>query len=195
MKVYVNLLYFPVKVLGPGERVGLWLQGCTIRCKGCMSNHTWEFEDKYLMEVEHLVEKINQLPSDKLTVSGGEPFDQPQALQEILKGVRKTKKDILVYTGYSYRKVESNWKDILNYADVLITEAFVEGMDTDLIWKGSDNQMMIILNKELEANYLKFMKEKKTKTLQIAKSEGFIHLLGIPYQKDLKELYKLYMSQ
>ena len=188
MKAYINLLHYPVKVLGPGDRVGLWFQGCTIRCKGCMSVHTWEFDEKYLIEIDKLVKRINSLPTDKLTISGGEPFDQPEALREILKGVRETKKDILVYTGYTYSKVSSLWKNILELIDVLITEPFVEGKDTELVWKGSSNQKMIILNEELKPIYSDYVKAKKDKKLQIVHGEGQAYLIGIPYQTNWKEV-------
>jgi anaerobic ribonucleoside-triphosphate reductase activating protein len=177
-------------VLGPGKRVGLWFQGCTIRCKGCMSVHTWEFKKEYLVDVHEIIGKINAFPSDKLTVSGGEPFDQPEALMEILKGVRKTKKDILVYTGYPYEKVRRIWKDILEFIDILITGPFKEGEESELVWKGSENQRMVILNKKLKPLYLEFMKEKKSKTIQLVKSNGSLYLLGIPYQKDWQEFIK-----
>lgn len=160
-----------------------------------MSKHTWEFEEKYLIEVREIIEKINSYPTDKITISGGEPFEQPQALKEILKGVRKTKNDILLYTGYSYKKVKKHWLDILQYIDVIVTNPFIEGMDTPLVWKGSENQEMIILNEGLKHRYFEYMKEKKTKTLQIIKSDGLLYLVGIPYQKDWEEVKKLYKSK
>ena len=188
MKVYINLIYYPVKVLGPGDRVGVWFQGCTIRCKGCMSVHTWEFDERFLMDVEEVIDVVNSYPTDKLTISGGEPFDQPDALMEILKGVRKTKKDILVYTGYTFNKVKERWKDILGFIDVLIAGPFIEGEDTCIMWKGSNNQEIVVLNESLKHEYSKFIRAKKGKKLQLVESRGQFYLLGIPYQRDWKEL-------
>ena len=41
MKIAINKAHFPVTVLGPGRRIGIWLQGCSIHCKGCVSQDTW----------------------------------------------------------------------------------------------------------------------------------------------------------
>ena len=37
----VNRLHHPVTALGSGSRVGIWTQGCAIRCRGCASLDTW----------------------------------------------------------------------------------------------------------------------------------------------------------
>ena len=195
VKVYINLIHYPVKVLGPGDRVGVWFQGCTIRCKGCMSVHTWEFDERFLMNVEEVIDVVNSYPTDKLTISGGEPFDQPGALMEILKGVRKTKKDILVYTGYTFNKVKKRWKDILGFIDVLIAGPFIEGKDTDVVWKGSENQEMIFLNERIKSSYFEFIKARKSKELQLIRSGDKFYLLGIPCQKDWNKLTSIFSSR
>jgi anaerobic ribonucleoside-triphosphate reductase activating protein len=41
MKIAINKAHFPVTVLGPGRRIGIWTQGCRIHCKGCVSQDTW----------------------------------------------------------------------------------------------------------------------------------------------------------
>ena len=42
--IYLNKAHYPVTTLGPGRRIGLWLQGCTLACPGCVSRDTWGFE-------------------------------------------------------------------------------------------------------------------------------------------------------
>ena len=39
--VGVSRLHFPVTTLGPGRRAAIWLQGCSIHCRGCVSRDTW----------------------------------------------------------------------------------------------------------------------------------------------------------
>ena len=36
----LSRMHFPVTTLGPGNRIGIWVQGCTIRCPGCVSADT-----------------------------------------------------------------------------------------------------------------------------------------------------------
>ena len=90
MRVAVSRLHFPVTTLGPGRRVGLWFQGCSLRCPGCISVDTW---DAGLggTTVAELLGAIEALMPDAcgLTVSGGEPFEQPAALAEVLRFWRR----------------------------------------------------------------------------------------------------------
>ena len=53
--ISVNKAHFPVTVLGPGRRIGLWLQGCNIGCKGCLSRDTWAREPGKDMAVDALL--------------------------------------------------------------------------------------------------------------------------------------------
>ena len=189
MDILINLIHYPVYTLGVGKRIGVWFQGCSIKCKGCMSKYTWEFDKKYVRDINEVLREILSYPSKNITISGGEPFDQPKALEYLLKKLKLNGfKDILVYTGYEYEEIKDRYKDILKYIDVLISGRFVEGLETEYIWKGSDNQKMYIFNKKLEKIYNEYRKEKKNKHLQIVEKNNDIYILGIPYQKDIKEI-------
>lgn len=185
-KLLVNLVHYPIYTLGPGERVGLWLQGCTIRCKGCMSPHTWIFDHHKAIDVDTLARYLRSFHCDHLTVSGGEPFDQPDGLQKLLTMVRKDFRDILVYTGYPIETLREKHADILKLVDALIDSPFVEGYESELIWKGSENQRFFLFNRSLLDLYTPWISKRKDKVVQmIASAEGII-LVGIPYQKDVR---------
>src|SRR5690242_1169542 len=101
MDAAVSRLHFPVTALGPGQRVGLWLQGCSIRCPGCISVDTWD-HGTGLVPIEQLLDRISRLAvrADGFTVSGGEPFDQPSALAAVLRSWRVfSDRSTLVFTG------------------------------------------------------------------------------------------------
>src|ERR1043165_1857353 len=51
----LNKAHWPVTVLGPGRRIGLWVQGCTIGCRGCVSQDTWPSDAKKTVAVQDLV--------------------------------------------------------------------------------------------------------------------------------------------
>jgi len=51
----LNKAHWPVTVLGPGRRIGLWVQGCTIHCKGCVSQDTWPRDPAKAIAVTDLV--------------------------------------------------------------------------------------------------------------------------------------------
>ncbi|MCX7758500.1 MAG: radical SAM protein [bacterium] len=195
MKIFVNSFYYPIYTLGPGTRIGLWLQGCSIRCKNCISPNTWLISPKHEVEIEKLAQEINFLPSDKLTISGGEPLDQSQNLIEFLKLVRKNKKDILLYTGYTLNEyIEKNatlWDELKTLVDVIIDGPFIWSKETKYIWKGSENQKMYILNKKLLPLYKQYKNKTKNKKLQIIEYDNNLFLVGIPYQKDYHRITKI----
>ena len=72
----INLIAYPLKVLGVGERVGIWTQGCTLKCKGCMSKHTWEFDTSKKVYINDIIKTIKNYPTKSITISGGEPLEQ-----------------------------------------------------------------------------------------------------------------------
>ena len=39
--IAISRVHFPVTTLGPRRRLGIWMQGCSIRCPGCISADTW----------------------------------------------------------------------------------------------------------------------------------------------------------
>ncbi|HOD39274.1 MAG TPA: 4Fe-4S single cluster domain-containing protein [Candidatus Wallbacteria bacterium] len=189
--IYVNLIYYPINVLGPGERVGLWTQGCTIRCPGCVASYTWEFSGEYKMKVKEAADKILSFGSGRLTVSGGEPFDQPAAFNELLILLRKGGiEDIMVYSGYPYDILRKNHSFTLDKIDALVDSPFVEGAYSNEKWRGSNNQNMIILSekKQLREKYMSYMADAVAgagRALQVASCGGKIYVIGIPDQRDV----------
>ena len=183
--VLINLIYAPVLTLGPGIRVGVWFQGCSIKCKGCISKHTWEFDKKYKKTIAQVIDKINYYSeiynTKSITISGGEPFDQSASLYILLKKLKELKfNDILLYSGYKFNYLQKNYGDILKYIDVLIDGTFIESKKTNKIYKGSNNQKMYILNKSLSPIYQEYKKQLKNNKLQLVTKDNEIYLIGIP---------------
>jgi len=183
--VLINLIYAPVLTLGPDIRVGVWFQGCSIRCKGCISKHTWEFDKKYKKTIAQVIDQINYYSeiynTKSITISGGEPFDQNSSLYILLKKLKELKfNDILLYSGYKFNYLQKNYGDILKYIDVLIDGPFIESQKTNKIYKGSNNQRMYILNKSLSPIYQEYKKQLKNKKLQLITKDNETYLIGIP---------------
>lgn len=59
-KVSINVarMYYPVKTLGPGNRMGIWLAGCPRNCRGCISPDFRSESAGRPIEVERLMEMI-----------------------------------------------------------------------------------------------------------------------------------------
>ncbi len=134
---------------GPGIRFTVFTQGCSHNCPGCHNPHTHDFKgghDKPIYEI------IEELKSDKLaegvTLSGGDPFDQPHACTELAAEVKKLGYSLWCYTGYTFEKIlEANtfsWNNLLSYIDVLVDGPFIESQKSyNLKFRGSKNQRII----------------------------------------------------
>jgi len=84
---------------GPGVRAVLFVQGCDQRCPGCHNPETWDPAGGVRRPVEELVRELRErVPNRKLTISGGEPLLQADAVVALLDGVRGF--DVALYTGF-----------------------------------------------------------------------------------------------
>ena len=57
----VARIIFPIKVLGPGNRVGIWLAGCPHRCKGCSNPELWDSSVVRDISPVSVIESIKKL--------------------------------------------------------------------------------------------------------------------------------------
>lgn len=190
-KIYVDLIHYPVRTLGPKNRVGIWLQGCNILCKDCISPHNLIQTENKLMYLDDLVKYLLAIDNcNRLTISGGEPFFQSKALFELLSRIRFKFKDILIYSGHSFEYLEQKHSKILDLIDVLIDGKFDNKLPTKKAYKGSDNQRIFVFNKDLIHIYSQYIKINK-KMLQLYRVDNSLYLLGIPEIKDRKNLKEL----
>lgn len=198
----IHEIFYPVIVLGPGKRVGIWVQGCSIHCNGCMSSDTWDFDDRFFLSFPTIIEKLKKyrdIGVNKLTISGGEPFDQSNELLFLLKNSRLLGfSDILVYSGYNFPFLLTKFQDHLDYIDVLISEPFqIESSNTKK-WCGSDNQKIHLFsdNYEFDEFYLNNKNcYRANREIQIELIESKIFLIGIPHRDDIERIKLLIRKQ
>ncbi|OZG70458.1 hypothetical protein BTA51_26175 [Hahella sp. CCB-MM4] len=147
MNIALSRMHFPVTTLGPGRRIGIWFQGCSIHCVGCVSKDTWatDVNQVNISEVEEAM--LSWLPnSDGLTVSGGEPFDQFEQLLRILCFTKSNSSvSTLVYSGYHFADIEEKLKKLAPLVDILISGPFDFQQAQTKPWMGSDNQQLHLL--------------------------------------------------
>ena len=94
-----------------------------------------------------------------VTISGGEPFLQWQALLPLLKELRNLSLDCWVYTGYTYEDLlkNNNYTTLLPWIDVLVEGPFIESLlSHDLPYMGSTNQKILKLHNGLVKDQLYF---------------------------------------
>lgn len=200
MSILINKLHYQVRVLGVGRRAGIWLQGCTIRCFGCISRDTWPADSRFRVEVEDVLGWLDELPRsevDGITLSGGEPFDQPEALQELVEGIDDWRAhqphptDVLAYSGRSFEELESAFSAQLRHLDAVVTEPFVQGDPTDLPLRGSANQRVVPLSPLGEARYTSASLEDlraQRGQMQLEVHDEEIWMIGIPEQGAMRRV-------
>ncbi|MPM13472.1 7-carboxy-7-deazaguanine synthase [bioreactor metagenome] len=186
----VARILFPVKVLGPGNRIGIWVCGCPRRCSGCSNPELWEQRSEYEITISKLKELIRRIAAtqkvDGFTITGGEPMAQPQELAELMDYLKTVSTDILVYTGYKYDELCQHGsgfiEEILRSAAVLIDGQYIEEMNTNVILRGSENQNIIILNSEYKAYYENYLETTHNQIQNFTTVDGVVSV-GI-HRKD-----------
>lgn len=148
----IHRIVTKTKSEGPGSRVAIWVQGCSIHCNGCMAKETWPTSPKQLLEVEDILSIIDRtFDIEGVTILGGEPFDQAYELAKLTDGIKSRGLSIIVFTGHTYedlRTIDSfDIAKVLNNTDVLIDGPYVEeerSFERPLV--GSNNQRFLFLS-------------------------------------------------
>ena len=142
---------------GPGVRVSIFVQGCTLKKKNCFNPETHdfnggeEFTDDTIEKVLSLCEKDYV---EGLSILGGEPM-HPKNLEGVTKLAKKFKqkfpnKNLWAWTGFLFDNYLKD-KEICKYLDVLVDGQYMEELhDPTLKWKGSSNQRVIDVQKSLK---------------------------------------------
>ena len=193
--MYVARILYPVEVLGPGKRIGIWFCGCPRRCEGCSNPELWEFDENKKISVEHLLELIDHIAEsnhiDGFTITGGEPFFQPKDLELLLEKLSRLSEDILVFSGYRKEEIEQ-FSSLENIA-VLIDGPYIKERNHGLTLRGSDNQKIHILNERYRQRYEKYLTNEKSGIQNFLDGQSVISV-GI-HTPDYKEKVKTYMKQ
>jgi anaerobic ribonucleoside-triphosphate reductase activating protein len=187
----LSRVHFPIRALGFGRRIGLWVQGCSIGCRGCMSLDTWPKDGKRT-DIDNLVQEIDPWISaaDGISVTGGEPLEQAEPLAAFLKALRpKLNGDVVLFTGYPIESLPGGSGEVLRYVDTLIAGAFDASLPDTRPLSGSKNQTIRFLTQLGRDRYEAFSKIAASRpgVDLVADGEGFL-LAGIPRPGDLERL-------
>lgn len=174
-------------IYGPNCRFVIWVQGCSIRCKGCWNTQMWSFEDKTILSVEELMHKIEQEKDviQGITLLGGEPLDQFEEVLKLLIECRKIGLSTMLFTGYEMSEIiQKEMGAIVENLDILITGRYDKTKRTlNHQWIGSTNQEIHFLT-ERYANY----EVKNDNYIEITiDTSGKMAILGFPNRKIIND--------
>jgi len=134
---------------GPGLRAVIWVQGCSLGCPGCFNPSTHDPGSGYEIDTETLAQEIlsSRASIEGVTISGGEPFEQPVALLHLVRRIKKTGLGIIVFTGYTLGEVLeiSLGTSVLDHIDVLIDGRYISSLHLGNSLAGSSNQKIHLL--------------------------------------------------
>lgn len=148
---------------GPGFRYVIFTQGCRKRCFMCHNSETQSLDGGYIERIDRIVNDWRKNPMlQGITISGGEPFLQPEAVLQLIKKAKETNLDVIVYSGYYYHELKNyNNKyvnEILETADYLIDGPFeMWNKSLNVLFRGSTNQRIINLKKSTDESNLHFI--------------------------------------
>lgn len=169
--MYIARILYPVEVLGPGRRVGIWFCGCDKRCRGCSNPELWAFDERYRTTPEtvaHLVATVaREHKIDGFTLTGGDPLCQPEALSALIDYLLPYSHDILVYTGYRVEELKT-----LPRAAVLVDGRYEASLNVGHPLVGSVNQRVILLDERYRVRYHRYLKGLSVRTPEIQNFEA-----------------------
>jgi len=165
---------------GPGIRAVLWVQGCTLGCPGCFNPQTHSVQAGSWMPVGSLVEKITSLAGQVqgVTISGGEPFQQTEALTALCRGIRLSSGlSILVFTGFEMQELVRlpGSQEALRHLDVLIAGRYRQEFRLARSLRGSLNKKIYFMTDRYSAEDFESLTEAEVFISQ----DGEITLSGI----------------
>ncbi len=143
---------------GPGFRFAVYTQGCAHACPGCHNPQTHPFEGGQEVSTEQLLEWLHSSPLNKgVTLSGGDPFAQAEALLPFARAVKEEGRSLWAYSGWTFEALAGVpfAAELLELCDVLVDGPYVEALSSyDARWRGSTNQRVIDLNATRETGTL-----------------------------------------
>lgn len=193
MTLRISRLLSPVTVLGPGRRVGIWVQGCTLACPGCASADTWDTRGGRSVSVEacaqELIDMLNaDISLSGLSITGGEPVQQGASIARLVELVRSAhpETDVLLFTGYALTAARREAAILLDHVDAVVAGPYRRGSGFGGPLVGSANQQLHILTPLGESRFASYDDDRPA--MQVAAADGELLMVGIPRPGDLDRL-------
>lgn len=139
--IYLNCIRYDYSIAdGPGLRTLIFMQGCDLRCPFCQNQKIWDIKSGYKWSIKVLINELKKNSiTKKVTITGGEPLFQLEALETLVDELYKEQFNIVLYTGHRKEDVP---KDILSKINYLKYGPFIYSKRTSTIpFVGSSNQV------------------------------------------------------
>jgi len=152
-EIYIHRYVHKSKVNGPGIRAVIWTQGCQLQCHGCFNPETHHtFHNGHWHDPVELGHLLGQQEVSGITVSGGEPLDQPAVVSKLVQAFREVNQGTaLLFSGYHLAAIKKSPEraEALLQFDAAIAGPYIA--DPNQIWK---NKQLLLLTNRISADEL-----------------------------------------
>ncbi len=164
-------------IYGPGRRVVIWVQGCSLGCEGCWNEDLWPFKGGESISIDSIIESIDSDEIEGITILGGEPLQQPKSTLELINKARSAGLSTMLYTGFEPHELSGPASKALLLSDIAVVGRYRESeRDIGLRWRGSANQRVLILSERYADLKLDEMNEVEVHMDE----EGRVEFVGYP---------------
>lgn len=185
--LFISHIEESTNLLGPFRRFVIWVHGCCFDCKGCLAHNT-KFGSYKRMTVKELGRLIlRQENIEGITISGGEPFLQANALRKLIDYLRAEKDlGVIIYSGFIREQLvqKSEYKSLLEVTDILIDGPYIEELDTGQPYIGSSNQKIHQLSGRYIDDNAYYRVKGRRAEIKIYSDQ--VVLVGVPSKEALK---------
>jgi len=138
------------RVNGPGLRAVIWVQGCLLHCPGCFNPEFLELNGGRMVSITEIAQWIDaEREIEGVTFSGGEPFLQALPLAELAEAIHRSKRGVLIFTGFSgaalFQNSASGVQRLLATSDLLVAGPYQRDRQMNHSLLASANQELIFL--------------------------------------------------
>ncbi len=190
-KLNISHYVLKTRVLGPFVRSALWVSGCCFNCKGCLAKEM-NARAPSEADADGLAEIFAQADdTEGITISGGEPFLQADALCEMIGRIRGVRDyGVIAYTGFTIEELEgrndAGTKRLLDSVDILIDGRYEAGLDDGKPYRGSSNQRILCLTERYADSYDEYYLKHGSRNMEIVIGRDFTYMVGVPSKAGLK---------
>ncbi|MGE0495694.1 MAG: 4Fe-4S single cluster domain-containing protein [Vulcanimicrobiota bacterium] len=150
-------MVFSSRANGPGLRAVVWVQGCSLGCAGCFNPHTHSFRAGRVIQVPDLIDRLRDLPVQGLTLSGGEPLQQPRGVLALIAGLKAvTDFSMLLFTGFEWGEIQASpaRRAVVEMCDLVVAGRFEAGQHQGRNLLGSSNQTVHFVTPRYRPSHL-----------------------------------------
>lgn len=139
---------------GPGKRTVIWVQGCTLGCKGCFNASLQPHEPRHLVEplgfADLMATKSIENECEGITLTGGEPFQQAVALDIFSRRIKEHDLTVVCFSGYRKETLlsstSSDVQALIQSVDILIAGPYNHHNTYPRTWSDDPDKEIVLLS-------------------------------------------------